>query len=149
MRHIRELFAPTLCTTPIVIAKSYAGTNTFELGACIPRLKAWNHHIYLPCSACLHQVTILSLERQQRVSKSHSSWDLPGSTKEIKQDVSNNFWWIGCLAKGVSRHGEEYEGCCCLRRQALCSSRFGFGLCHVQGWQILIAYLSRCNGDVK
>lgn len=54
------------------------------------------------------------------VSKSHSSWDLPGSTKEIKQDVSNNLWWIGCLAKG-----EKYEGCCCLGRQALCSSRFG------------------------
>lgn len=61
-RCIREVLAPTLCTTPTVIAKSFAGINPFELGAYILCPKAWNHHIYLPCQTWLHRVTILSLK---------------------------------------------------------------------------------------
>lgn len=68
----------------------------------------------------------------------------PGSTKEIKQDVSNHLWWIGLLAKGIITHGEEYEGCCCLGRQDFHFTTSGppdSGLCHVREWQILITYL--------
>lgn len=72
------------------------------------------------------------------------SRDLPGSTKEIKQDVSNHPWWICLLAKGIMRHGKEYEACCCLGRQDFRSTRSrppDSGLCHVQEWQIFITYL--------
>lgn len=119
--------------TPIVIANSFAGTNPFELGAYIPRPKAWtppgNHFVTETATVYLN----LKFSR-----------DLPGSTKEIKQDVSNHLWWISLLAKAIITHDEEYEGCCYLGRQDFSCTTSGpldSRLCHVQEWQILITYL--------